>query len=241
MNNITIDKNLMRRVVRAIEKAITDDVPQYLNDNYKETNNAVIHLRGDCINNNLRNLVAGGNIELIPFKRYSWQGRILVDRKEKITYTVTTQKTLNSIPRKQRNSPHFLQTMLGVENGNYEATVKQIGLVDFYPFEEEDLKLDYYSIVQGLIDHTEGYCHYVIAYESNGNELTDVRLLFLDKEFDMIDTVSLNEYRSPDFARLTDTEPAIDHHSDGIEKEAEDDETIKKELRPKLREVTKQF
>ena len=79
MDSIKINENLMRRIVRSIDKAIADDVPQYLRENHKETNNAAIQLRGDCINENLRNLVVGGDIEFVPFKRYVWQGRIIVD------------------------------------------------------------------------------------------------------------------------------------------------------------------
>lgn len=58
----------MRRIVRSVEKAIAEDVPQYLREHHKETNNAIIQLRGDYINDNLRNMVVGENIELVPFK-----------------------------------------------------------------------------------------------------------------------------------------------------------------------------
>lgn len=81
---------------------------------YKETNNAVGHLRGDYINDNLRKYVIANGIELIPFKRSSWQGRIIVDRNNKITYSITTQNTLNSIPKKERARPHYLQSILQI-------------------------------------------------------------------------------------------------------------------------------
>lgn len=229
----------MRRIVRSIDKAIADDVPQYLHDHHKETNNAIVQLRGDCINENLRNLVVGGDIEFVPFRRYVWQGRIIVDRAEKITYTVTTQKTLRAVPRKQRNKPHFLQTILYIENGGYEA-VKQMTLMELFPFEEEVLESDYDSIVEGLIDPAEGYRHYVIAYDADGSELKDIQLEFLDKDFDTIASASLNEYIKRDFARLTDVEPVAEDFADETDGEAKGLLTIKSGLRPKLREVQKQ-
>lgn len=240
MDSIKVNENLMRRIVRAIDKAIADDVPQYLRENHKETNNAVVHLRGDCINENLRNLVVGGDIEFVPFKRYVWQGRILVDRSEKVTYTITTQKTLRALPRKQRNRPHFLQTILYIENGGYEAPVKQMTLMDLFPFEAEDLESDYNSIVEGLIDPAEGYRHYVIAYDADGSELRDIQLEFLDKDFNTIATTSLNEYIKPDFARLTDVEPVDEDFSDETDGEAKGLLTIKSGLRHKVREFPKQ-
>ena len=94
LREIDINENLIRRIVRAIDKAVADDVPQYLRENYKETNNAIPQLRGDFINDNLRLQVVGENIELIAFQRYAWEGRLIVDRVNKITYTVTTQQTL---------------------------------------------------------------------------------------------------------------------------------------------------
>lgn len=243
LDGIKINEDLMRRIVRAIDKAIAEDIPEYFRDNYKETNNAIIHLRGDCINENLRNLVVGEDIELIPFKRYVWQGRIIVDRKEKITYTITTQKTLRSIPRRQRNKPHFLQSILGIENSGYEASVKQVTFMDLYPFEEEELENDYNSIMEGMIDPTEGYRHYVIAYDADSSEITDIQLEFLDKEFNTIETASLNDYIKPDFARLTGVEFLDDDFSEETEDEAKGLVAIKLNKSghsPKLREVPKQ-
>lgn len=243
MDGIKINENLMRRIVRAIDKAIVEDIPEYFRDNYKETNNAVIHLRGDFINENLRNLVVGGDIELIPFKRYVWQGRIIVDRKEKITYTITTQKTLRSIPRKHRNKPHFLQSILGIENSSYEASIRQVSLMDLYPFETEELEIDYNSIMEGMIDPTEGYRHYVIAYDAESSEVRDIQLEFLDKEFNTIETASLNEYIKPDFSRLTDIEFLYEDLSEEADDEAKGLVAIKSNksgLSSKLREVPKQ-
>lgn len=240
MDRIKINENLMRRIVRAIDKAIADDVPQYLREQHKETNNAAIQLRGDCINDNLRNLVIGGNIEFVPFKRYVWEGRMIVDRADKITYTITTQKTLRAVPRKQRNKPHFLQTILYKENGGYEAPIKQMTLMDLFPFEEDVLEDDYNSIVGDLIDSAEGYRHYIIAYEAEKSELRDIQLEFLDKDFNIIAAASLNEYIKPDFARLTDVEPVDEVLEDETDGESKGLVAIKSGLRPKLREVQKQ-
>ena len=88
------DEMVIRRIVRAIQKAIEEDVPEFCRENYMETMNSVRYVRGDKINDNLRALVVSDDVILISFKRYSWDSRMLVDLKNRISYTVTTQQNL---------------------------------------------------------------------------------------------------------------------------------------------------
>lgn len=67
---IVINDDLLRKIVYCIEKAIGDDLQQYLRENHRETNNAIILLRGDNINTNLRTHVVKDDIDLVPFQRY---------------------------------------------------------------------------------------------------------------------------------------------------------------------------
>ena len=60
---IVINDDLLRKIVYCIEKAIGDDLQQYLRENHRETNNAIILLRGDNINTNLRTHVVKDDIE----------------------------------------------------------------------------------------------------------------------------------------------------------------------------------
>ena len=77
---IVINDDLLRKIVYCIEKAIGDDLQQYLRENHRETNNAIILLRGDNINTNLRTHVVKDDIDLVPFQRYGWSGRMVIDR-----------------------------------------------------------------------------------------------------------------------------------------------------------------
>lgn len=207
MADIIINEDLLRRIVRAIDKAIADDIPQYLRDHRKETNNAIMQLRGDYINENLRQFVIAEGIELIPFRRFVWQGRLLADRRNKVTYSITTQANLSAIPKKKdRTKPHFLQSVLAAENSGYQGRYKQETLFSMDMFDAETLKNDYDEIIAGMLNPAEGYCHYVISYQTAENDLVDVKLEFLDCGFATVEEVSLNDYIKPDFARLTNTE-----------------------------------
>ena len=88
-NQVSRMDSLLRNIVWAINKGIGDDVREYLSETHKETNNAIILMRGDNINTNLRNFVVSDTVELKKFRRSAWQGRILIDRENKFTITIT--------------------------------------------------------------------------------------------------------------------------------------------------------
>lgn len=206
--SINENQMLSRKIVYAINKAITDDVPQIIRENYLETNNRHIFAAGDYINDNLRKHVVKDEIELIPFNRYAWEGRILVDRANKVTYTISTHQTLRTIICKNRNRPHYLMSILYAENGECEGKYKQMSLSDCFSeckssFEAEELEEDYNKIMQGNISRSDGYIHYIVVYTAEHHEIVDIEMLLLDKDFAEVDKLSLMDYVTPDFATLT--------------------------------------
>lgn len=243
-SSILMNEPLLRKIVRAIEKACGEDTRGYLSENRLETNNALPFLRGDFVNENLRNSVVSEDVDLIPFNRYGWSGRILHDKLNKITYTISTKRTLAAIPKKKgRSVPHYLQSILYAENGGCKAAVKQMSLNDFVDFEivrfdSQELENDYGKIMNGQIVAGDEYRHYIIAYEVEHGEVTDIGLQFLDKDFDVIAQCSLNDYLRLDFGRLTETEPVED-----IAAEEENVHfliNVKSGIKPRLRDIEKQ-
>lgn len=233
---------LLRKIVYSIDKAIGEDLSQYLREHHRETNNAIVQLRGDFINDNLRHHVVDENTELIPFQRSGWSGRIIIDRLNRTTYTVTTVSTLSAIPKKkERTKPHYLQSVLAIENKECKGTPKQITLFEcgMTAFDTQFLEQDFNSINQGLINVDENYVHYIIAYKAEHGEIKDIDLKLLDKDFDTVDETSLNEYIKPDFARLTDVGPA--EQSNEIEENTDSKKlvAIKAGLKPNLKVVEK--
>lgn len=241
--SMKINEILLRKIVRAIEKACGEDIYNYLQENHTETNNVLSFLRGDFINSNLREFVVNDDIELIPFSRNGWSGRILFDKNNKNTYTITTKRTLEAIPKKKgRTMPHYLQSLLFVENGELEAPVKQISLCDFeefglVEFEPYELEKDFCNIMCNRISSYAGCRHYVIAYEVEHREVVDISVMFLDKDFDIIEDYSLNEYLKPDFVNLTESDTISD--STYKEDNATPLVSIKEGIKPKLRVTEK--
>lgn len=202
----------LRLIVNALAKAIGFDTRNYITNSNMDTNNAIILLRGDFINTNLRDMVVANNnnLELKHFKRFVWTGSLLIDRKHKITITISARPTLNRIKGiKGRKNPHYLQSMCYVLNGDLEAECKQITLgdiegVDFAPlFADEVYEDDFDSIIDTAISQGEGFRHCVIAYETERLEIKSLSLLILDGDLDVVKDISLMELLQPDFAMLT--------------------------------------
>ena len=232
--SIIENQMLNRKIVYAINKAITDDIPQARRENHLETNNRHIFASGDYINDNLRKYVVKDEVDLIPFKRYAWEGRILVDKANKITYTISTHQTLKNVIRKNRSKPHYLMSILYAENGDCQGKLKQMTLSDICPelkstFDSEELEEDYDKIMQGSVSRTDGYKHYIVVYTANHNEITGIEMLLLDKDFAEVEKISLMEYVNPDFATLTASQ------YNGAEAEVAEEEPATKPVLLKLK------
>lgn len=238
---IFINDTLLRKIVYSIEKAIGEDQQQYLRENQKETNNAMILLRGDDINTNLRHHIVKDNIDLIPFRRYGWSGRIIIDRTDHITYSIVTEGTLATVPRKKnRINPHYLQSILYAENKDCIAKERQMTLQDFgiTIFDTDVLEQDFEKISQGLIDREEDYRHYIVSYIANHGEIKSITLKFLDKDFNIVDEESLMQYIRPDFAQLTNTDPKTESKADNSHSK-KSLVALRSGVKPKLREIEK--
>ena len=207
---IDIQPNL-RVIVKALEKAIGSDTRDYLVNSNMDTNNAIVLLRGDFINTNLRNMFAGyEDIELKHFKRFVWTGHMLIDRKHKIVITISSKSTLQRVKKVNgRKNPYYVQTFCHILNGDLEAPCKQMSLSDLEgiemepPFAEEVYEADFESIVDAAISQGDGYRHCLVTYEADGFNLKSVSIMLLDKDLDAVQEISLMALLEPDFGNLT--------------------------------------
>lgn len=230
---------VVSRIVRAIDKTIAEDIPQEKCEKNLETKNYIAHIRGDYLNTNLRCLAAIDGIELHPFKRYGWEGRLLIDRKNKITIGVTTQANLQTIPQKKdRNCPNYMQTLLKIMNGDLESTVTQLSfLPPASQFDDEVYKADFDSIMAGVLDPEAGFRHCVVAYTANHDEICDITFYVLNADFAIIEKQDLRDYINPDFSRLT----VADNHSESAAASAQNAHSLvklkqKPGIKPSLKE-----
>lgn len=233
------DANLLRRCVYCVSKAVSEDIPRFMRENNLETYNGLGHQRGNYINTNLRHHVVGQSVEIVPFKRTSWHGRIIVDRVLKNTYSIMTKSSFQALGQTPRQKPHYIQSLLHVENGDLPAV--QISLFDDTYFEDEQLEHDYDAIVQGLLDPDEGFTHYVVIYTSESSQIQNISIMLLNKKLEIVENESLMQYITPDFTLLTAPDVEIDESATTqTDKDSKTLVSIKSGLKPKLRDIPEQ-
>ncbi len=208
-SRIELNQGLIVQMVQAVVKAVTEDAPQYRRDHHLETNNAANFIVGDYINENLRKLVASENVQLCGFKRFAWSGRFIIDDGNRTTYSVMSASTLSEATKKHGNKPYYLDSFLNVENNQCEGKQKQLVIQGYgfgnnlKNFSDEEYQQDYGQITHGFIEEAEDYRHYILEYKAEHSEIIDIRLLYLDKAYAVVDSLDLSEYIMPDFASLT--------------------------------------
>lgn len=206
------NKALLRLIVRAVEKGVGEDVREYLNSNNKATNNAVRLMRADNINTNLRDSVASNTVELKCFNRYGWTGCLLIDREHQVTYTICSKQTLDSIPKKKdRRIPHYLQTILHIQNAEIESVYQQMTLGEWFAgvgtdFPEEEYRHDYEGIMDDDLTFSDKYTHLVIVYEASKLLVSSIAVKLLTPDFQTAQEYSLVNLLKPDFSELTTVE-----------------------------------
>lgn len=235
-----ISDALLNAIVRSIDKAVSEDVPSQLRAMPLETNNYIAFIRGDFINQNLRAFAIEEGSQLHAFRRFGWSGRILISRESKLTISITTQTNLSLIPRRTRQRPHFMQSLLHGMNGDLRGKYEQCRLFDTDHFEPEEYARDFEDIINGAFDPEEGYRHCVIAYKAYGDELLDVKLVVLDPQFNTVIEENLIEYMKPDFARLTDPAPAEEATREVHNAATQRLTSLKPGVKPALREGDKE-
>ena len=204
-------RSIMEKIGKAIEKGVGEDIRAYLANSDNAVNNAIAFLRGDYIATNIRNTVESETVEIKYFKRSFWMGCIILDRIDKNSYSVCAKKTLERIAKDtDRKSPHYLQTILNVENRD-EGEGRQMNLADYGfsiggQFTEEEYEKDYLSIMEEALSLTDDYRHWIITYEAEHNTLVGLSAVLLDGEFCIVKKIPLMEMMKPDFGSLTSVE-----------------------------------
>lgn len=194
------------KIGQAIAKAVGPDIRRYKANHELETYNSIRILRGDYINTNLKAMVDG--MELHTFKRSSWDGRLLIDRRNNLTYSICTKQTLESIPKaKNRHIPHYLQTILHVENADVKPMYEQMMLpgmqAETMPFDEDDYRDDYKQVMGEDITFGDHYRHLVITYETKQGEITYISAKLLDPNCDLSQEYSMMDLLKPDYIDLS--------------------------------------
>lgn len=203
-NYNTSDRNFIYTlIVSAIQKAITEDFPNYTMGIDLETTNHRMLLRGDLINTNLRNLLPGDDIFLMKFNRFNWRARLVVDKIYKRVFCITTDSTIRRLGSKSHPYPHYSQTFVNILNKDLKGKDYQ-GELFYEEFSSKTYNSDMQLLKESGVDLEDGYHFYYISYTVEEGMVGNVRMLLLDSQFTVVEEKSLIEYLKPDYSTVPD-------------------------------------
>lgn len=200
-----VTREVAYKLVTCVRNALEDDVSSYMEWSNLTTYNALPFQKCDYINTRLEKDLAQENLEVFPFKRFNWESRVVIDRNQKVVYTVISKKRMSSLMKHYGDSttPHYAILFANALNGDIQAPQKQLSAFESYPFTEEVMDEGFEKLLGGCVFRNEGYRYCVVTYEVSGRVLISCDAIFVDRDLDTIEKVSLNEYLRPDYAKLT--------------------------------------
>lgn len=237
----TLDKTL-EKIVYSITQALEVDLEITKEELDLDSENYVGFVKGDLINTRLKKYFSESDCFVHSFKRGGWEGRMIIDIKERTICSITSTKNLSIIPKvKERKIPHYMQSCLSIINEHREAP-KQTSFIEVESKFADDFYMDDCNqIFQGLDINLNEFTYYVVTYDHKFNKVLDPKVHLLSYDFQAIEIKSLNEYIKPDFAALTEN---FTLDNDKNEKTGEEKSknliTLKDGIKPKLRKREKE-
>lgn len=200
-----IPGNIRYKIIACLRGALEEDLGQFKQSAHLATNNGIPFLKGDYINTRLQNELANGDIEVVPFSRYGWESRVVIDHINKIAYNVISKSRMDQLMKdaKVNGVPHYTLLFAYALNNDLVAPQKQLSVFENYPFTDEVMTDGYNKLLGGQLQRDSGYRYCVITYEVSSGQLFSCEILMLDKDLDIITKVELAEFITPEYASLT--------------------------------------
>lgn len=236
-----MDKTL-EKMVYSIIQALEVDLEIKRKELDLDSENYLGFIKSDLINTRLKEYFSESDCFIHSFKRGGWEGRMIIDMKERIIYSITSTKNLSIIPKvKERKIPHYMQSCVSVINGNIEAP-KQTTFIEVGSKFSEDLYIDdCNNIFRDLDINLDEFTYNVVTYVHKHNKVLDPEIHLLSDNFQLIETKSLNEYIKPDFAALTENFTLENNTNEKTgEEKSKNLITLKEGIKPKLRKREKE-
>lgn len=203
-------KSTLKLITQAVSQGIKDKLEDYDQEKFTETTNHRRNIKGDFINTRLGKKVENSTIlYLAGFKRSSWEGRLVVDSKNKITYTIVTLANFGSIKRKSRTkSTHYLNLMQIVQNRKIRIQLDENRLFppDYHELDliETEIYAEYEKAVGALM--LSDFLNIVVVYAYKKDKLTTLKAMLLTPKFEVYQEWGMLDFVKPDFGDLTNIE-----------------------------------
>ena len=216
--SIEIPDDLAYKIICCLRGALEDDVSSFLASSSLVTQNGLRSLKGDFINTRLQTELGNKQIEVVPFCRYGWKSRLVIDRERKRVYSVISKGRMKQVTKEARlrNVPHYALLFAYNLNSKVRAPHKQMSMFDEYPFSDEIMTKGFDKLIGGILDTNEDYQYCVITYEVIDGELSDCQVIILDRDLDIAAKKNLNRYITPEYSALTSQHSSINGSDSSI-------------------------
>lgn len=210
-SRIEIEKRLanangiIKKMSQCIQNAIEIDLSECLKENQTETNNAFGHLKGDFINTRIIHGFNDSNIDAFTFPRQGWRGVLMVDHHNKLVFSITSLKRLETIRTEKRSSPHYMQTLCFALNSKIVAPNRQLNFLDAFEdasgFEQDYLYDDFVKICGNYVPLNDEYLYCAIAHSCQGCQLQNLSLIVMDDEMNQAYCKELNGFLTAQYTQ----------------------------------------
>jgi hypothetical protein len=169
--------------------------------------NGISFITGNIIHRNLKRCFSEMNVDIIDFMRGNWAGEIIDDVDNYLTFSIIRVQRFISLSSEIRNDPHYLDVILNIQNTDLEAREKQLRFEGTgFDFDNDVINEQYKFIMGCEPEGRTDYHHCIITYNSVDYELTSVNIFLLDKDWGIVEDISLDKYIKPDFTSLSVTQ-----------------------------------
>ena len=178
-------------IANGIFSAVTNDIPELIQEHNLPTANGSGLFRWNYINRNIsQNL--GGRFQSSYVKRGPWKFLILFEEQTGITFSVMTEKNLGRLQQRLPNGIHYLESLV-VPNAGYDVMEGQLSLdVGKEPRDQtaiEKLREELLSEFVGIIKN-----HILILFEYEYSRVLSARAVLLTPELGVAYTEDWSQF-----------------------------------------------
>jgi hypothetical protein len=181
--SLHISDDVRNAIANGIFTAITNDIPEIIQEHNLTTSFGAGHFRWNYIIRNVRNNLEGC-LQLDVVKRGAFPLLLIYDKSTGFTFSIMAERNLSKLQRRLPNVIHYLESLI-MNNAGYEAIEGQIRLEDVMKIERnqtaiENLRNQLLSSFSGIIKN-----HILITFEYSFFRVISASAVLLTPELEI--------------------------------------------------------
>lgn len=179
--SLNISDDVRNAIANGIFTAITNDIPEIIQEHNLTTSYGAAHFRWNFINRNVTTNLEG-RFQTDVVKRGPFPVLLIYDESTGFTFSIMAERNLSKLQRRLPSGIHYLESLI-LKNTEYEMVEGQLSL-DFPNKVERDqtaienLRNQLLSNFTGIVKN-----HILIAFDYSFSRVTSAKAILLTPEF----------------------------------------------------------